>query len=208
MSSLSLAIFLAITALTPSEQGDPPPPPDLPLPPPPPDQPAPAAPDRVTPPPSVTPDPVRTPIVSKEHRVSLTFSPLLLFLPIAEVLAEFRLAEKFGLAGVFGLGAPLNLLELEVGTQFKYYLLGTFDHGMALGAQGMFLYFPVVDSAGFAISPFLAYKIATNIGFTFEAQVGPSFNLYGASATLTGQDASINNGSIGLLLNLNLGWSF
>ena len=154
------------------------------------------------------PEPVKTPIVTKEHRFSLTFSPLLLFLPIAEVLTEFRLADKFGLAGVFGLGAPLNLLEFEVGTQFKYYLLGTFDHGMALGAQGLFLYYPVVDAAGFAISPFVAYKIATNIGFTFEAQVGPSFNLYGASATLTGQSASVDNGSIGLLLNLNVGWSF
>ncbi len=208
MSSLSLAIFLAVTAVTPSEQADPPPPPDLPLPPPPPDQPAPAAPDRVTTPSPPQPEPAKPPIVTKEHHVSLTFSPLLLFLPIAEVLTEFRLADKFGLAGVFGLGAPLNLLEFEVGTQFKYYLLGTFDHGMALGAQGLFLYYPVVDAAGFAISPFVAYKIATNIGFTFEAQVGPSFNLYGASATLTGQSAAVNNGSIGLLLNLNVGWSF
>ena len=39
------------------------------------------------------------------------------------------------------------------------------------------------------------------------AQVGPSFTVVGATATLTGVNA-VANGSIGLLLNLSVGWSF
>jgi hypothetical protein len=138
----------------------------------------------------------------------LTFSPVLLFLPIAELQAEFRLGDKFGLAALVGAGGPASFFEFEVGAQFRYYLLGTFEHGMTLGAQALLLDFPEPGAAGFALSPMVGYKLATSIGFTVDAQVGPSLTLTGASATLTGVNVGPSSGSIGLLLNVNVGWSF
>ncbi len=224
MSSTLIALCLVVSATGDSfsapppppagqssstQQQLPPPPPDLPLPPPPPDEPAPPPPrtdSGFTPEsPSQLLKPGARP--SKQHIVSITMSPLLLFLPVAEVSGEFRITEKMGASAIVGIGGPLGLLMLEFGAQYRYYLIGSFDHGMELGAQTSVVLFPELNAVGFAVSPFVGYKIATNVGFTFEAQVGPSFTVVGATATLTGVNA-VANGSIGLLLNLSVGWSF
>lgn len=229
MSPISLALFLVVSSgpgstSAANDTSLPPPPPPAeagagsrnePLPPPPPDLPLPPPPDEPAPTFSPAPNAPRKDVeVAKEnvqHRVSITISPLLLFLPIVQVTGEFRLNDKMGVAAVFGLGSLLNaFFALQAGGQFRYYPLGSFIHGLDIGAQLMSL--ALFDNGGLvaggvAIAPFVGYKIATNIGFTFDAQIGPDFVLFGASSSLTGPSTS-SNGAIGLLLNLNVGWSF
>jgi len=227
MSPISLALFLVVSSglgsTSPSNDLPPPPPPaevgsgarNEPLPPPPPDLPLPPPPDDSTPtPPPPAPDAPFTQKVHTEnvqHRVSMTLSPLLLILPIVQVTGEFRVSDKMGVAAVFGLGSVLSFFTVQLGAQFRYYLLGSFIHGLDLGAQVLTLALfdngGSLAAGGISLAPFVGYKIATNIGFTFDAQIGPDFALVGASSSLTGQNTDAS-GAIGLLLNLNVGWSF
>ncbi len=223
--SLSVVLLLAVSSEAPENlplpppQGSvqpapgelPPPPPDLPLPPPPP-------PDESSvqsvPSSSFARAPDKPQVENKQHHVSLTISPLLLLLPIAQVMGEFRVGDKFGAAAILGLGGVLDFFTVQVGGQFRYYLVGSFIHGLSLGAQLLTLVLTGefggsgVTAAGISLAPFVGYKIATNVGFTFDAQLGPDFVLAGATSTLVKSTAESSNGAIGLLFNLNVGWSF
>jgi hypothetical protein len=137
----------------------------------------------------------------RQHRFSITLSvPRLVFFT-GELSGELRLGDKLGVSLVLGAGAPARLLALELGGQVRYYLLGSFIHGLEVGAQlmgsGLFGRGP----AGFEVgmSPFVGYKIAFNIGFTVEAQLGPTLSVF-----TTAGDATTR---IGALINLNVGWS-
>lgn len=221
--SLSAVLLLAVSSAAPEElplpppQGSmqpapsdrPPPPPDLPLPPPPDEssvQPVPAS--------SFVRAPDKPQVENKQHRVSLTISPLLLLLPIAQVMGEFRIGDKFGAAAVLGFGGVLDFFTFQVGGQFRYYLVGSFIHGLNVGAQLLTLIMTGefggsgVTATGLSLAPFVGYKIATNVGFTFDAQLGPDFVLAGATSTLVKSTTESSNGAIGLLFNLNVGWSF
>ena len=194
-------------AQEPAATPPPSPPPVEPLPPPPP------APLAASNEPATVSDDV-------QHRVSITVSPIHLILPIVEVTGEFRVADKVGVAGIAGAGtipqanSSPPLFGLELGGQFRYYVLGSFIHGLQLGAELLLAHVRGSIGAatgagtGISISPFLGYKIASNVGFTFDAQLGPSFNVAGASASQGGQTASASNSGVGVLLNLNIGWSF
>jgi len=153
-----------------------------------------------------------------QHNYSLTLSPLHLALPMVEGTGEVRLEDDIGVAGVLGGGritaSGETFTAFEVGAQFRYYVFGSFIHGMMLGAELGYLKVDgnvgaaTVAVAGLWAGPFVGYKIATNVGFTFDAQLGAQFNRANASAETTTATAKVDGSSWTPLLNLNVGWSF
>jgi hypothetical protein len=157
-----------------------------------------------------------------QHSVSVTLSPLHLVMPMVELTGEYRLADKLGVAGILGAGSIAvtdavgtpRFTAFEVGGQFRYYPLGSFIHGLQVGAEVLMVYLSgsvgavSATGAGVSAGPFVGYKIASNIGFTFDVQLGPAFMLVGAQASAGGRTESAKESQVGPLLNINLGWSF
>lgn len=155
-----------------------------------------------------------------QHQVSITFSPFHLAQPIVEITGEYRLTDKIGAALILGGGSiksgDTKFTAFEGGAQFRYYALGTFIHGMQVGAEVLYLYLSKNDDDtaveasgdGLAIGPFLGYKIATNLGFTFEAQGGVQYLFAAAKAESGSASATAKDSDIIPLININLGWSF
>src|SRR5690554_2048825 len=164
------------------------------------------------------------------HIMSLTFSPIHLANPVVEITAEFKAHEQWGLALVGGAGqvtakddilGDVDFSVWEVGGQLRYYVLGDFDHGMQIG--GEILYVNVsndeIDTSegrfsgtgeGLGVGPFLGYKLATGVGFTFDAQLGIQRTFLQAEAehTASGTSAEEEDRDWGPIVNLNVGWSF
>lgn len=156
-----------------------------------------------------------------DPRVSLTFSPVHLILPMVEVTGELRLAPNIGAAVILGGGSfsgerlgdpadPNRYSAFEIGGQFRYYLSGSFRSGLQVGGEVMYLTVST-DSAGVSATgegltagPFVGYKHAWPIGLTLKAQIGGQLLLARAEAG----DSSAEDREVGLLLNLNAGWSF
>jgi len=160
-----------------------------------------------------------------QHQVSITFSPIHLIQPIVELTGEYRLGDQLGVAAILGGGsvksatnATLKGYALELGTQLRFYALGSFIHGMELGAELLFAYVGATagsgnssisgTGAGLSVGPFVGYKIASNVGFTFDIQLGVAYALINASATDGNQSVSQSASNFGPLLNINFGWSF
>jgi hypothetical protein len=162
--------------------------------------------------------------------MSITFSPIHLAFPVLEVTAEFKAHERWGVAIVGGGGSMTAEYEVigtqtwdvwELGGQFRYYALGDFDHGLQLGAEILYVNVSSNDietsegtfsgmASGIGVGPFLGYKIATDVGFTFDAQLGVQRVGIGAEAEhqASGTTATEEESDWGTLLNLNVGWSF
>jgi len=157
--------------------------------------------------------------------VSVTFSPLHLALPVVEFTGEFRVLDKLGLAVILGAGKvtpdqvqglppPPSFPVWEAGVQARYYLVGDFRHGMQVGGELMYLHasaeqgnvYAVVH--GVSVGPFLGYKVMADVGFTFDCQLGYQFMGVGATGTNGQTTASQSDSDSGVLLNLNVGWSF
>jgi len=162
---------------------------------------------------------------SPSHQFSLTISPLHLVLPIVELTGEYAIMKDLSAALILGGGkitseasglvAKETYTAYEVGAQGRYYLLGDFEHGMQVGAEALYLYLDrdgessiTVSGAGLALGPFIGYKIATHIGFTFDAQLGFQYMVARAEATDGTNTEKGENSDIIPLLNLNVGWSF
>src|SRR5262249_17728952 len=138
---------------------------------------APAAAQELAPGPSPAPIAISTDV---QHRYSITVSPLLMipangvFLP--EITGEYRLAAKWGVAGIVGLGVAQvedsSAAVYEIGAQGRYYLIGSFIHGLELGVHTEYVHVTAQINGlsgvgdGAVFGPFVGYKIATNIGFT------------------------------------------
>ncbi|HET6146452.1 MAG TPA: hypothetical protein VFH68_02910 [Polyangia bacterium] len=155
--------------------------------------------------------------------VSITLSPIHLVLPVVELTGEWRAMDKLGVAVVLGGGKvrPENALSgqpsipvWEAGAQVRYYLLGDFRHGMQLGAETIYMHASTESgnvraaANGISAGGFAGYKVMVDAGFTFDAQLGYQFIGIGADATDGQNSASGSNSSSGVLLNLNVGWSF
>jgi hypothetical protein len=91
----------------------------------------------------------------------------------------------------------------EVGGQFRWYLLGSFTHGLMLGAHAGYLHAsgqlesPTSYYVGTQAGAFVGYKIAMKAGFTFDVQFGPMY-----------VRESATNAELQTLANLKVGWSF
>lgn len=149
-----------------------------------------------------------------DKHVSVTISPLHLASPIVELTGEGRAADKAGIAAIAGVGKASGYPAWELGAQGRYYLLGSFDHGMQLGGEILYVHLGTSEGtvrasgAGGAVGPFVGYKIAARFGLTFDAQLGAEYLFASANASSGSSTASTSDSRIIPLLNLNLGWSF
>ncbi len=172
------------------------------------------------------PPPVAAP-VRAERSLSLTISPLHLLFPLVEVTGEFRVGPRLGVAGIGGLGAitsttsagdSVRLFATELGASVRYYVTGSFQGGVQVGAEAMYLYVKVDSSStdvavtaaadGLSIGPFLGYKWTGRSGFTFDAQGGLAYAATRANANDGSSSATASDSRLYPLLNVNVGWSF
>lgn len=163
----------------------------------------------------------------KTRLASVTFSPIHLVFPIVEVTAEFAVTPKIGVAGILGAGTVKlensrgetveRLRAWELGAHFNYYVIGSFDHGMQLGVEALYLKVTrpegssdqiSVSGAGLALGPYAGYKIIAGPGFTFEANLGVQYVAVRAEASSTTASTSASERRVIPLVNLNVGWSF
>lgn len=141
-----------------------------------------------------------------QHETSITLSPIHLLVSMVELTGEQRLTDKMGVGLIFGGGVPGGHTAIEGGGTFRFYPVGTFVHGMQLGAEVAYLRLIGGGAAsglaadGLAAGGFAGYKIASNVGFTFDAQLGAQY--------VAASSESRSKSEVGPLLNLNLGWSF
>ena len=144
---------------------------------------------------------------ASQHNVSITISPFHLLNPELHLTGELRLAAKMSAAAMLGAGMVTDDDKRygiwEVGGQFRYYLPGSFIHGMMLGADVGYvdvngqMEHPMAYYVGARAGAFLGYKITIKTGFTVEAQYGPVYVRENA-----------NNSELQTLINLKVGWSF
>ncbi|MCH2109516.1 MAG: hypothetical protein MK135_09305 [Polyangiaceae bacterium] len=146
----------------------------------------------------------RDAFADEEHNISLTISLPHLVLTIGELTGEVKLPVNLSVAAIAAYGRFTGLSIWEVGAQGRYYLLGDFDHGMSLGVEALYMsvggwedsFFGSEASGGVFVGPFIGYKIATDLGFTFDSALGIQY------VTGTGQAMAFP------LINANIGWSF
>jgi len=220
-----LAAVLAVPGVLQAQEQSPSPPPLPPPedvgPPPPTPPPEPAAPapplesapfrHEKAPPYKYVPKPRESDLPPADHRLSITFSPFHVFAAIAEVTGELRIFDWLSASLVLGGGVPLGIPAFELGGQVCGYPVGSFEHGMQVGAEvlGLFAIAPVgtqstATAGGVSAGPFVGYKVAARVGFTFMAQLGAQYTFVGAQS---GNQTASSQG-FGVLLNLNVGWSF
>lgn len=165
------------------------------------------------------PPPAEAPAPSPSRKlptVAVTISPLHMFIPMVELTGELRVGRKLGIAAIGGAGAVRDdvtdqlIRVYEAGASVRYYVLGTFRHGMQLGGELLYVHANTdntmveVRAQGLGISPFVGYKWTSRVGFTIDTQLGISFmTAQGEASTGTTAEKS----KVGALLNLNLGWS-
>jgi hypothetical protein len=152
---------------------------------------------------SVHADEIATP-----YHKSVTLSPFHLLNPELHVTGELRLARKMSVSATLGAGRITDEGRTcnirEAGGQFRYYLLGSFAHGMMLGADAGYVDMdakienPIAYLVGVRAGGFIGYKYSTKIGFAAEIQIGPIY-LWGESA---------DTSELQTLFNLKIGWSF
>ena len=151
--------------------------------------------------------------------VSITVSPLHLLNPFLKLDTEVGLSDKLSATAIIGAGAQGGLLTAEGGIQFRYYVLGSFAGGLHVGAEGLFGSHTdlVTDRSvrvvpeGLAIGPFTGLKYVFNFGLTLDILGG--LQLLASKNKVEGEDTSgtpiiTKEAALGLLANLNVGWSF
>jgi hypothetical protein len=124
---------------------------------------------------------------------SITISPLHLAYLTLEGTFEYKLGRRIGLGVIAGIGYPGELLS-EGGVTFRWYPVGDFRGGMQVGAEAL-----VADATYTVLTagPFIGGKYIFDFGLTLDGQAGPQVLTSTQGVT-----------SFGLLLNLNVGWSF
>lgn len=173
----------------------------------------------------VAPPPERAPAPAADSgpRVTLMWAPIRLIIPVGEITVEYRVMPKLGVSIELGGGqrtlttggTDVKGTELEGGAQVRYYVLGDFHKGVELGGEILDEYVKfnnlpanVMGAAagGVTAGPFVGYKIATQVGFTFEAQLGARYLL--VDPPVSGQGSPMIDQRWEPLLHLNVGWSF
>jgi len=143
------------------------------------------------------------------YNVSITISPFRLLNPELFLTGELRLTPKMSIASMLGAGWVTDEGEThsiwEATGQFRYYLIGSFCHGMMIGtdagyvgAGGGQMASAAMYLVGIHAGGFLGYKLAMKNGFTAEAQIGPVY-VWGETKDTT---------ELQTLINFNVGWSF
>ena len=161
------------------------------------------------------------------RKFTVMWAPLRALFGLAEFTVEYRLADKLGVSLELGAGrrtvdfdamTSVKGTELEGGAQVRYYVLGSYTHGMELGAELLDEYVTFdeplpgnvvgVAAGGVTAGAFAGYKVATNVGFTFEAQLGARYLIVDPKVTGMGTPAIASQDKWLPLLHLNAGWTF
>jgi hypothetical protein len=142
------------------------------------------------------------------HRASISISVFHLLNPELHVTGEMRLGRRLSMAAMLGAGRVTDegttSTIWEAGGQFRCYLLGSFAHGMMVGADAGYVDVdtPIVNPTAYLVGTHaggvLGYKFSTKRGFTAEAQIGPVY-LWGESAETSEWQT---------LASVKVGWSF
>jgi hypothetical protein len=138
--------------------------------------------------------------------LSVTISPLHLAFGFLELTGEFALTDKTSIAAVAGAGSVLGVEIYEAGGQVRHYVLGSFRHGLGFGAEVLLasarteLSGEVETAGGVQVSPFVAYKYAAGFGMTVDLNAGAAY--------MRIADDESSESDVGLMLNINVGWSF
>lgn len=158
--------------------------------------------------------------------VAITISPLHLIFPMVEVTGEYAVSRNLGIAAIGGYGTvglenadgsdAGSVTLYEAGAQARYYVVGSFDHGMQIGAEALYIGATgksgdgQIDGTaeGIGVGPFIGYKKAARFGLTFDAQLGAQYFAARARSSGGSSSAEAKSDGFGILLNLNLGWSF
>lgn len=143
--------------------------------------------------------------------------------PFFEMDGEYRLHERVGLGGIVGLGRrAIGTLDKQfgwmLGVQGTFYPIGSFHHGLQLGAEVVYggssgrgsagtLF---IKQTGSELGPgaFVGYKIESKVGLTFSTQLGARYMFYRISVDDGNSQASAASGKAEVLGRFNLGWSF
>jgi hypothetical protein len=153
--------------------------------------------------------------VDHPQKVTISWSPVHLVLPVVELEGEFSPAPHMGVGVIVGAGRVSNAdktvtaTAIEGGAQFNYYFMRNFS-GLHGGVEVIYLHASdvpqdaTVTAAGISAGPYAGYKLLTDFGFTFIAQLGVQMLYVSASNTVDMKSET----KFGPLLNLNLGWSF
>ncbi len=143
--------------------------------------------------------------------------------PFFEVDGEYRLHERFGLGGEVGLGRRvIGTLDKQfgwmLGVQGTFYPVGSFHHGLQLGAEVVYggssgrgtAGTQVIKQTGAEVGPgaFVGYKIESKLGLTFSTQVGARYMFYRVTVNDGNSQATASSGKGEVLGRFNLGWSF
>jgi len=170
------------------------------------------------------PEPAAAAAPPKLPWVTVMWAPIRLVIPVGEITVEYRALDKLGVSIELGGGkrtistggADVTGTEIEGGAQVRYYVLGDFHKGVELGAEVLDEHVKfdeplpagVVGAAagGVTVGPFVGYKIATHVGFTFEGQLGARY--LAVDPPVTGQGSPMIGSRWLPLLHLNIGWSF
>ncbi len=147
----------------------------------------------------------------------------LLSRPFFEVDGEYRLHERVGVGGMVGLGRRIiGTMDKQfgwmLGVQGTFYPIGSFHHGLQLGAEVVYggssgrgkAGTLVIKQTGSEIGPgaFVGYKIESKLGLTFSIQAGARYMFYRVSVDDGTSQASAASGKAEVLGRLNFGWSF
>ncbi len=157
-----------------------------------------------------------------ENSVTLTVSPLHLFAPIIEVTGEYKLNKNLGLSLIAGHGRISSTIDgdlfsvREYGMQINYYPGSNFSAGIHYGVEFMKIDVKAemasnIKGSGSAVGfgPYVGYKYLTGSGLTFVSQLGfQSYNITAEAHDSNGNSANAAGESGGILLNLNMGYSF
>ena len=143
---------------------------------------------------------------AKVPKLSVTTSPLLLAFGVLELTGEYALTNKTSVAAIVGAGSIFGVEVFEAGGQVRHYVVGSFRHGLGFGievgastvlvdANG-----DIDSAAGYSAAPFLAYKYVAGFGLTVDLNAGIAYR------RVTDDESAESD--VGLMLNLNLGWTF
>ena len=147
----------------------------------------------------------------------------LLSRPFFEVDGEYRLHERVGVGGMVGLGRRIiGTMDKQfgwlLGVQGTFYPIGSFHHGLQLGAEVVYggssgrgtAGTLVIKQTGSEIGPgaFVGYKIESKLGLTFSVQAGARYMFYRVSVDDGSSQASAASGKAEVLGRFNFGWSF
>lgn len=157
-----------------------------------------------------------------EHAVSLTFSPLLLLASAFQFTAEFRADPHVGLALVGGYASVTDATTTtaasvgvtEIGARASFYAFGNFDQGLHVGLQGIYAsasgsssVSTTLVSSGLSFGSFVGYKVAADVGVTFDVGLGVQYVFISSPSVYSASDSTTQT-KIEPLGVVDVGWSF